>query len=66
MDKAYRDHRRHASRPPRLRPALFVTLDPLRIHVSAADALELDRLRPIAALVEHVLAHALQRGAGAA
>jgi hypothetical protein len=37
------------------------------VRISAPDALELARLRPLARLVEHVLAAAIERGiAGAA
>lgn len=36
------------------------------VRILAGDALELDRLRPLAELVEHVLEHAFARQAGAA
>jgi hypothetical protein len=64
--QACRNRRFVATRPPRLRPTLFVQLDPLRVSIVATDYLEQRELEPLAELVRHVLEHALGRGAGAA
>lgn len=69
MTTRYHARRPARYRPPRLRPGLWIDLGGSRpiVRIAAPDALELDRLRQLAELVEHVLAAAFRRGvAGAA
>lgn len=68
MSESYRSARPRATRPPRVRPGLLVMIDGRRpvVRVVAENALELEELLPIAALVETVVATALRRRAGAA
>ena len=56
-----------ATRPPRLRPGLFVDLGGARpiVSVSAGDSLELERLLPLAKRLEWLLVRMLGRGEAA-
>lgn len=61
MDRPYTE-----AKPPANRPRIFVALEPLEVRLIASDFWAQQRLEPLAALVEAVLAEAVRRPTGSA